>query len=88
MGNADRWPEASGLVLQLARDGYHPTVTREWEFMFTKPYVASSAPQAQLVLTDGIPGAPPGFAGLSQTYSDGDVPTTITFVEPLPTHGS
>ena len=56
--------------------------------MFTKPYVASSAPRAQLVLTDGIPGAPPGFAGLSQTYSVGDVPTTITFVEPLPTHGS
>jgi hypothetical protein len=87
MGNADRWPEASGLVLQLARDGYHPTVTREWEFMFTKPYVASSAPRAQLVLTDGIQGTPPGSAGLSQTYSVGDVPTTITFVEPLPTLG-
>ncbi|HEX3839536.1 MAG TPA: hypothetical protein VHU85_01980 [Acidimicrobiales bacterium] len=83
MGNADRWPEASGLVLQLSNDGYHPTVTPTWGFMFTPRYVAGSAPQAQVVLTDGTGTSAPATA-LSQTYSLGDVPTTITFV-PAPT---
>jgi hypothetical protein len=87
IGNADRWPEASGLVLQLSQDGYHPTVTPNWGFMFTPRYVAGSAPQAQLVLTDGVPGPAPVSGGLSQTYSLGDVPTTITFV-PAPGHPS
>jgi hypothetical protein len=85
IGNADRWPEASGLVLQLSRDGYHPTVQPTWGFMFTPRYVAGPAPQAQVVLTDGVPGSSPGVAGLSQTFSLGDVPTTATFV-PAPTH--
>jgi hypothetical protein len=85
IGNADRWPEASGLVLQLTQDGYHPTVTPNWGFMFTPRYAAGSAPQAQVVLTDGVPGSPPGAGGLSQTFSLGDVPTTITFV-PAPAH--
>jgi len=83
MGNADRWPEASGLVLQLTQNGYHPTVAPTWGFMFTPRYVAGSAPQAQVVLTDAIGTAATGTA-LSQTYSLGDVPTTITFV-PAPT---
>ena len=69
MGNADRWPEASGLVLQLSQDGYHPTVTSTWGFMFTPRYVARSAAQAQVVLTDGIPGAPPVGTGLSARRS-------------------
>jgi hypothetical protein len=80
MGNADRWPEASGLVLQLSQDGYHPTVQPTWGFMFTPRYVARSADQAQVVLTDGVAGTPPGGAGLSQNFSLGDVPTTATFV--------
>lgn len=87
MGNADRWPEASGLVLQLSQDGYHPTVTPAWGFMFTPRYVAGPAPQAQVVLTDGVPGSAPGVAGLSQTFSRGDVPTTATFV-PAPPAGA
>lgn len=85
IGNADRWPEASGLVLQLSRDGYHPTVAPTWGFMFTPRYVAGPTPQAQVVLTDGVPGAPAGVAGLAQTFSLGDVPTTATFV-PAPAH--
>ncbi len=85
IGNADRWPEASGLFLQLSHDGYHPTVQAAWGFMFTPRYVAGSAAQAQVVLTDGVPGAPPGAYGLSQTFSHGDVPTTATFV-PAPAH--
>lgn len=87
IGNADRWPEATGLVLQLSQDGYHPTVQPAWGFMFTARYVAGSATQAQVVLTDGVPGAPPGASGLSQTFSRGDVPTTATFV-PVPASGS
>ncbi|HWE70709.1 MAG TPA: hypothetical protein VG205_10115 [Acidimicrobiales bacterium] len=79
MGNADRWPEASGLVLQLTQDGYQPTVTSIWGFMFTPRYVAGSAPQAQVVLTDAT-GTTAADTPLSQTYSHGDVPTTITFV--------
>lgn len=81
MGNADRWPEASGLVLQLTEDGYHPTVTPTWGFMFTPRYVAGPAPQAQVVLTDAT-GTTAADTALSQTYSHGDVPTTITFVPP------
>jgi hypothetical protein len=80
IGNADRWPEASGLVLQLSQDGYHPTVAPTWGFMFTPRYVAGPAPQAQVVLTDGVPGSSVGVAGLSQTFALGDVPTTITFM--------
>ncbi|HWD51153.1 MAG TPA: hypothetical protein VG412_02035 [Acidimicrobiales bacterium] len=79
MGNADRWPEASGLVLQLTKEGYHPTVTSTWGFMFTPRYVAGRAPQAQVVLTDGTGTSAPATA-LSQTFSRGDVPTIITFV--------
>ncbi|HEX3461891.1 MAG TPA: hypothetical protein VHT49_13380 [Acidimicrobiales bacterium] len=79
MGSADRWPEASGLVLQLTNEGYHPTVTSTWGFMFTPRYVAGSAPQAQVVLTDATGTSAPPTA-LSQTFSRGDVPTTITFV--------
>jgi hypothetical protein len=87
MGNADRWPEASGLVLQLTKDGYQPTVTSTWGFMFTPRYVAGSAPQAQVVLTDAT-GTPAADTALSQTYSHGDVPTTITFVPaPAPPAG-
>ena len=87
IGNADRWPEASGLVLQLSQDGYHPTVTSTWGFMFTPRYVAGPAPQAQVVLTDGVPGASAGRTGSSQTFSRGDVPTTATFV-PAPGSGN
>jgi hypothetical protein len=79
MGSADRWPEASGLVLQLTNEGYHPTVTSTWGFMFTPRYVAGVAPQAQVVLTDGTGTSAPATA-LSQTFSHGDVPTIITFV--------
>ena len=86
IGNADRWPEASGLVLQLSRDGYHPTVEATWGFMFTPRYVAGPAPQARVVLTDGVPGSAPGVAGMSQTFSLGDVPTTATFMPALPSH--
>jgi hypothetical protein len=83
IGTADRWPEASGLVLQLSYEGYHPTVTANWGFMFTPRYVAGSAPQAEVVLADGTPGpsgTSPPATPLSQTFSHGDVPTTITFV--------
>jgi hypothetical protein len=79
MGNADRWPEASGLMLQLSTEGYHPTVTPTWGFMFTPRYVAGFALQAQVVLTDGTGTSAPSTA-LSQTFSLGDVPTTVTFV--------
>jgi hypothetical protein len=88
IGNADRWPEASGLVLQLSQDGYRPTVTPTWGFMFTPRYVARSAAQAQVVLTDGVPGTSSAGTGLSQTFSLGDVPTTATFVPaPAPPAG-
>jgi hypothetical protein len=53
--------------------------------MFTPRYVAGPAPQAQVVLTDGVPGSSSGGAGSSQTFSLGDVPTTATFV-PAPAH--
>jgi hypothetical protein len=77
IGNADRWPEAAGLVLQLTREGYHPTVDPVWGFMFTSRRVGSSAGTPQLILTDPVPGTP--VVG-SATFADGDVPTTITFV--------
>ncbi len=84
IGNADRWPEAAGLALQLRREGYRPTVDPTWSFMFTPRMVADGSDRAHLVLTDPVPGAAPGAT--SATFADGDVPTTITFV-PAPVAG-
>ena len=78
IGNADRWPEAAGLVFQLRREGYHPTVDPLWGFLFTPRMVSSGTGKAQLVLTDGVAGTAPTAA--SVTVADGDVPTTITYV--------
>jgi hypothetical protein len=79
IGNADRWPEAAGLILQLTREGYHPMVTPLWEFMFTARLVSTSTGQPQLVLTDPAP-TPSAGATASGTFADGDVPTTINYV--------
>ena len=85
IGNADRWPEAAGLVLQLTRQGYHPTVDPVWGFMFTSRRVGTAAGVPQLILTDPAPGTP---AAGSATFADGDVPTTITFVPASPGPGA
>jgi hypothetical protein len=79
MGNADRWPEAAGLILQLTREGYHPMVTPLWEFMFTARLVTTSTRQPQLVLTDPT-STPWAGATASATFARGDVPTTINYV--------
>jgi hypothetical protein len=84
IGNADRWPEAAGLILQLTREGYHPVVTPLWGFMFTDRLVAHSTGQPQLVLTDPQPAPASGAPTASGTFADGDVPTTITFVPAPP----
>jgi hypothetical protein len=79
IGNANRWPEAAGLILQLTREGYHPVVTPLWEFMFTARLVRTSTGQPQLVLTDPT-STPSAGATASGTFATGDVPTTISFV--------
>jgi hypothetical protein len=80
MGNADRWPDASGLMLQLTHDGYHPTVTKQWEFVFTAVDVSGRTDQPQLVLTDAATGTPLGKNGSSLTYvGSGGVDSTLTY---------
>jgi len=80
IGNADRWPEAAGLILELTREGYHPTVDPVWGFMFTPRRVGTATGSPQLILSDPVPGSPaPGSA----TFAEGDVPTTITY-QPAP----
>ncbi len=82
IGNADRWPEAAGLVYELTRRGYHPTVDPAWGFLFTPRRVASAAGRPQLVLSDPGPGT---AAAGSATFDQGDVPTTIAWVPASPT---
>lgn len=81
IANADRWPEAAGLVLELTRLGYHPTVDPAWRFMFTSRRVGPAAGRPQLVLSDPVPGT---AAAGSASFGEGDVPTTIAWV-PAPT---
>jgi len=83
IGNADRWPEAAGLILELRRRGYHPTVDSTWGFMFTESMVSTGAGGPQLVVADGVAGTAPTTG--SATEDDGDVPTSITFVPGVPT---
>jgi len=85
IANGDRWPVASGVILQLIDEGYEPEIQPLWEFMFTSRYVAGSAPAAQLVLSDppGSPAtAPAGSPSVTVTGTYG--PTISQFVPPPP----
>lgn len=83
MANADRWPVASGVVLRLVEEGFHPTVPPSWAFMFTDRFVGSGVSRWHLVLSNPAESPVAPIAGVPSTIVPGpEGPTRVQLVPP------
>lgn len=76
-----RWPVAAGMVVDLAKDGYQVTVSRQWEVLFGS-WDGPTGRETAAVVVAGPPGpAPP--AGVKAFTARGSLGTTTAWVVPL-----